>query len=70
MGEKISIETENERKRPEKSEVQRLLADSSQACDLLGWKPSWDLEKGLKETIRWFVEKENQTSYKSDIYNI
>jgi dTDP-glucose 4,6-dehydratase len=70
MGEKISIETENERKRPEKSEVDRLLADSSQARDLLGWKPSWDLEKGLKETIRWFVEKKHQASYKSDIYNI
>jgi NAD dependent epimerase/dehydratase len=65
MGKEISIECVDERKRPEQSEVERLLAD-----ELLSWKPAWNLEKGLIETIKWFSEKENRSLYKSGIYNI
>lgn len=70
MGKEISIECTDDRKRPEKSEVERLLADNSKAHDLLDWKPVWSLEKGLIETIKWFSGEENQSFYKSDIYNI
>ena len=70
MGREISIECADERKRPEKSEVERLLADNSRAQKILGWKPVWNLDEGLKETIKWFSMKENQSLYKSEIYNI
>ncbi len=70
MGREISIESADERKRPEKSEVERLLADNSKAQKILAWKPAWNLEKGLTETIKWFSMEENQSFYKSGIYNI
>lgn len=70
MGKEISIECSDERKRPEKSEVERLLADPSRAHKILNWKPAWNLEKGLTETIKWFSRVENQSLYKSGIYNI
>jgi dTDP-glucose 4,6-dehydratase len=42
-----------ERVRPGKSEVQRLLAHSDRARELLGWQPRVTLEDGLKRTIEW-----------------
>jgi NAD dependent epimerase/dehydratase len=44
---------EDQRKRPEKSEVGRLLSDNSRARDRLGWTPSVSLEEGLARTIAW-----------------
>lgn len=52
-GRDITIETDEQRLRPEKSEVDRLLADNSLAEELLGWKPRVSLEEGLKQTIGW-----------------
>jgi len=70
IGKEISIESTKERIRPEKSEVERLLADNSKAHQVLNWKPEWSLEKGLTETIGWFSKKDRQSFYKPDIYNI
>jgi NAD dependent epimerase/dehydratase len=39
------------RMRPEKSEVQVLLGDTSKAKTLLGWEPKLTLEEGLKQAI-------------------
>ena len=49
----ISIIEDEQRIRPEKSEVQRLLADSTLAQKTFGWKPNVSLEDGLKYTIDW-----------------
>ena len=68
MGKNVPIVTEEIRKRPEKSEVKRLLADNSKAHKLLSWKPKFSLEEGLKCTIAW-VEK-FLDRYKADIYNL
>ena len=68
LDKKLKIEYEEERMRPQKSEVKRLLADNTKARRILGWQPAYSLEKGLKKTISWF--KENQGNYKPDIYNI
>ena len=46
MGVEIEIETDDERLRPEKSEVERLLASNEKAADLLGWQPSTARAKG------------------------
>lgn len=49
------IEHDDERVRPEKSEVEILLSDPSLAKDLLGWEPSVSLEEGLKQTAGWLA---------------
>lgn len=49
----IAIESESQRLRPEKSEVDRLLAEASKARELLGWTPQVSLEEGLRRTIDW-----------------
>ena len=59
---------EDERLRPEKSEVNRLLGCNQKIKSLTDWVPSYNLEAGIKETISWF--KENLEHYKTDIYNI
>ena len=64
----IEVEFDKERQRPDRSEVERLLADIKKAKELLGWAPEYSLEQGLKETIDWF--RHNKDIYKSDIYNV
>ena len=59
---------DEERLRPEKSEVNRLLGANEKICRLTEWRPQYDLEQGIKETIHW-MEK-NLDKYKADIYNI
>jgi len=68
MNVRISIEEDKKRKRPVKSEVDRLVADNSKAKKILKWSPENSLEEGLVKTITWF-QKERDL-YKSDIYNI
>ncbi|MBA4391638.1 MAG: NAD-dependent dehydratase [Syntrophus sp. (in: bacteria)] len=64
------IFAENSRKRPEKSEVERLLSDNTLIQRLTGWKPEVSLRKGIEKTIAWFRENENLKRYKPDIYNV
>jgi NAD dependent epimerase/dehydratase len=52
-GRKVRIEVEEERKRPERSEVMRLLSDNRLAREKLGWRPEVSLEQGLRRTIDW-----------------
>lgn len=56
------------RLRPEKSEVDRLLGDNNKILSLTNWRPQYDLNTGIAETIEWI--KENLNSYKADRYNI
>lgn len=64
------IITDNQRIRPEKSEVNRLLGDNSLIMSLTDWKPQYDLSSGLRETINWFEHSDNLKKYKTNIYNI
>ena len=68
LGKDLEILTDEQRVRPEKSEVQRLLADNRKARELIGWEPKTPLDEGLKKTIAWFTE--NKGHYKSTIYNL
>lgn len=52
----LQVVREAARLRPEKSEVQRLLADNSCARERLGWRPKVTLRSGLWETIRWIAD--------------
>lgn len=61
---------DEERLRPEKSEVNRLLGSNEKIKDLTSWEPKFTFKEGIKETIDWFRKPENLAKYKSDIYNI
>lgn len=62
------IVIEDERLRPDKSEVNRLLGSNEKILKLTDWSQEFDLKAGIKETINWF--KNNHDKFKSDIYNI
>lgn len=62
------IIVEDERLRPEKSEVNQLLGSNQKIMRLTDWKPQYSLADGLAETIEFL--KNNLDSYKPDIYNI
>jgi dTDP-glucose 4,6-dehydratase len=70
----VKIETDSDRLRPAKSEVERLWADNSKAKRLLTWEPLYGgrngFKNGLTETISWFTNPDNLKLYKSNIYNI
>ncbi|MED4780393.1 NAD-dependent 4,6-dehydratase LegB [Brevibacillus choshinensis] len=74
MGKEIEIITEDQRLRPEKSEVERLWADNTKAKKLLDWYPAYGeregFKRGLTETIDWFTTPSNLKHYKTGMYNI
>jgi NAD dependent epimerase/dehydratase len=74
MNTEIEIESEDQRKRPEKSEVNRLWADNSKVRQLTEWEPVYagkdGFKRGLTETVQWFANPKNLKAYKTDIYNI
>lgn len=74
MGVDIEIVTDDQRLRPEKSEVERLWASNTKARELLGWEPQYGglkgFASGLAETVAWFREPTNLSMYKADIYNL
>ena len=68
LGAELTIISEDQRKRPEASEVERLCADNQKSARLFGWQPRYSLDEGLKLTAAW-LEK-NAHHYKSGIYNV
>jgi len=52
----IEIVSQAERVRPERSEVNRLLADNKKIISLTGWKPEFTFREGLELTINWISE--------------
>ena len=70
----IEIITDENRLRPENSEVERLWADNTKAKELFGWQPGYagreGFKRGLAETAEWFLDPDNLKTYKSDIYNL
>ncbi len=70
MGSDVRFITDEQRLRPEKSEVFRLWCDNSKLNKLTGFKPQHDIRSGLEETVAWFTQPRNLAKYKSDIYNV
>ncbi|MEG0509519.1 MAG: NAD-dependent 4,6-dehydratase LegB [Eubacterium sp.] len=59
---------EEQRLRPEKSEVNRLLGSNEKIKQLTNWEPQYTFKEGIQETIEWM--KKNLNAYKTDIYNV
>lgn len=70
MASDVEFVTDEQRIRPEKSEVHRLWCDNSQIESLTGFKPQLDIRAGLEKTIEWFSNRKNLEKYKHDIYNV
>jgi NAD dependent epimerase/dehydratase len=74
MGKEIEIISDEQRLRPEKSEVERLWASNEKAGELLGWRPKYGgvegFHRGLEETVAWFCKPSHLESYKPEIYNL
>jgi dTDP-glucose 4,6-dehydratase len=62
------IVCEEQRLRPEKSEVNRLLGCNEKIMRLTDWKPQVSFEQGLAETIEFL--RNNLDRYRTDIYNL
>jgi NAD dependent epimerase/dehydratase len=67
-GKEVEIVQDQQRLRPSKSEVERLLSNPDKAKKLTGWEPKYTLDEGLNETIEWI--KDNLHHFKTDIYNV
>ena len=62
------IVCDEQRLRPEKSEVNRLLGANAKIKELTDWKQQYTFEQGITETIAWI--RQNMDAYKTDIYNV
>ena len=65
---KAEIVCDEQRLRPEKSEVNRLLGCNEKILCLTDWKPRYTFRQGLAETIEFL--RNNLDRYKTDIYNL
>lgn len=64
----FTIIDDSSRVRPKKSEVERLVCKNNKLINNTSWKPKYELETGLQETIDWFIEYSHL--YKNNIYNV
>lgn len=65
---RAGIICDDQRLRPEKSEVNRLLGANAKIKELTDWKQRYTFEEGIAETIEWI--RHNMGAYKTDIYNV
>jgi dTDP-glucose 4,6-dehydratase len=74
MNRQVSIVSRTERMRPEKSEVERLLADASKAKRIAHWSPAYagsdGLRRGLEATAEWFLQPANLARYRVGRYTV
>lgn len=70
MNSDVEFITDEQRIRPEKSEVFRLWCDNTKIKRLTGFEPKYSIKDGLEQTIEWFKNKENLKKYKANIYNV
>lgn len=66
----LRIVQKDDRLRPAQSEVHRLVCDHSLATEIVGYRPEWSFEEGLRATMDWFLNPSNLQKYKTDIYNV
>jgi len=70
MNSDVKFILDENRIRPAKSEVFRLVCDNSKINKLTGFKPQVDIREGIQRTVDWFTCPDNLKKYKSEIYNV
>ena len=70
----VDVITDDQRIRPDASEVERLWASNEKARRTVGWTPAYagrdGFMRGLEKTIAWFSDQAHVHLYKSELYNI
>ena len=66
----VKLITDEQRIRPEKSEVFRLWCDNRKMKALTGFEPKYSIKEGLEKTVEWFTNPRNLVKYKPGIYNL
>jgi dTDP-glucose 4,6-dehydratase len=64
----VEVQGDAQRLRPERSEVMQLRCDNTRICRETDWRPRYDLESGLRETIQWL--RENPGATKPELYTV
>lgn len=70
MDSQVEFVFDQQRMRPEKSEVSRLWCDNTKIKTLTGFEPEFSIRQGLEKTIAWFTQAANLSKYKASIYNV
>ena len=70
MNSDVEFIVDEQRIRPDKSEVFRLWCDNTKIEKLTGFKPQVDIQEGLQRTIDWFTDSQRLGQYKVGIYNV
>jgi nucleoside-diphosphate-sugar epimerase len=70
MDSDVEFISDEERVRPERSEVFRLWCDNKKIEELTGFKSQVDICLGLQKTIEWITQPDNLKMYKTEIYNV
>ena len=65
-----SIKQDQQRMRPERSEVYRLFGDNKKLHQHTNWTQQYPMKEGLRHTIEWFKQSRNLEKYKANIYNV
>jgi dTDP-glucose 4,6-dehydratase len=72
IGRRLRLDVDENRMRPEDSDVERLLASHEKATRLTGWRPRFadedGLRRGLSATVEWFARAENLARYPDRAY--
>jgi NAD dependent epimerase/dehydratase len=66
----VRFMTDEQRIRPENSEVFRLWCDNTKIRELTGFAPKYSIREGLEKTVEWFTKPENLAKYKPGLYNV
>ena len=74
MNAQVEIMTDEQRLRPEASEVNRLFGDNSRLRELTGWQPTFGgldgFRQGLQKTAEWFSDPANLARYRPGSYAV
>ncbi|WP_115131484.1 NAD-dependent 4,6-dehydratase LegB [Synechococcus sp. N26] len=74
MNVQLEIVTDEQRMRPEASEVNRLFGDNTRLCQLTGWRPAYGglpgFRRGLSQTAEWFSDPDNLVRYRPGMYSV
>ena len=74
MNVELEIVTDEQRMRPEGSEVNRLFGDNTRLHQLTGWQPAYGglegFRRGLTQTAEWFSDPANLARYRPGTYAV
>jgi len=74
MNAEVEIVTDEQRLRPEASEVNRLFGDNTRLRELTGWQPAFGgregFRRGLQRTVEWFADPVNLARYRPGTYAV